>query len=296
ATLGDGGENMRGVERTRWVRGYPGLFVGLLCSSLLLLVCVGSAGVNYDPVSSRYTYPPNLWPSWRLWLGTDHLGQPLLTLVLVGTQSFFLPGVVAACCALFGGVVLGSCSGYYGGLGGGVARYLSTLLQCFPHLIFILLGITIFGSNMYVLALMMGVLYMPRVGDEIHRKIMQLKSEDFVLAARAHGLSRHWILFRHLLWSHCLPLILRQLVFLWGALILLETSIRYLAGGSLSKTISWGQLLYDYRDHWFSGKMWSPFVVTFCIVGTMVSLYLLADGLQHWSQDGSGIRTRVEGE
>ncbi|MCB9638307.1 MAG: ABC transporter permease [Myxococcales bacterium] len=227
-------------------------------------------------------------PSLRFWLGTDNSGQSLLMLLLKGTEAFFLPGILATGIALVGGIALGAFSGFYGGWIEQIGRYISTLINSFPNLILVLLCTTVFGPRMTLMASVVGITFIPHIGEEIRRKVAQLKAEEFVMAAEAHGLRERRILFLHIVWLHCLPLILRQLVFLWSALIILETSLNYLGRGVLQKGISWGKMLYDYRSGLFRGEMWSPLVVTIAVMMTMSGLYLFAEGLQRWSQ-GKGV-------
>ncbi len=279
------------------LRENPHLFFGLAFVLLLLASCLIGALYPYDPVLARMQgHPPLQVPSllfWlntdpRFWLGTDHSGQSLLILLIKGTQAFFFPGILASLLALFGGISLGAFSGFYGGWIEQIGRYLSTLINSFPNLILVLLCTTVFGPNVYLIAAIVGITFVPHIAEEIRRKVAQLKAEEFVMAAEAHGLQERRILFLHIVWLHCLPLILRQLVFLWSALIILETSLNYLGRGVLQKGISWGKMLYDYRSGLFRGEIWSPLVVTLVVMLTMSGLYLFAEGLQRWSQ-GKGV-------
>ncbi len=183
---------------------------------------------------------------------------------------------------------MGSFSGYYGGWLSHISRYISTLINSFPNLILVILCTTVFGPNIFFIAALVGISFVPHIAEEIRRKVSQLKAEEFVMAAEAHGLRDRRILFFHIVWLHCSPLILRQIVFLWGYLIILETSLNYLGRGVLQRGISWGKLLYDYRSGLFRSQYWSPIVVTLTVMITMAGFYFLAEGLQRWSE-GQGM-------
>lgn len=218
------------------------------------------------------------------WLGTDSTGQSILIRLIEGTEAFFFPGVLASLIALLGGVFLGAFSGFYGGWIAFAGRYITTLINSFPNLILVLLCTTVFGPNMYLIAGMVGVTFIPHIAEEIRRKVAQLKAEEFVMAAEAHGLRERSVLFFHIVWLHCLPMIIRQVVFLWGYLIILETSLNYLGKGVLQKGSSWGKMLYDYGGNLFLDRYWSPMIVTAAVMMTMSGLYFLAEGLQKWSE------------
>jgi peptide/nickel transport system permease protein len=311
------GANNKGANRLKQLRYLskenPQLLWGGAILGLLLIACIIGVFYPYDPViarieganrqnidpwywhwlkaishtiSSLFTsgtwqwQTPNLALSNYYWLGTDESGQSILILLIKGTEAFFLPGLMATAIALFGGVLLGSLSGYYGGFLSYAGRYLVTLINSFPNLILVLLCTTVFGPKMTLIAAVVGITFIPHVGEEIRRKVAQLKAEEFVMAAHAHGLRDRHILFYHIIWLHCSALIMRQLVFLWGYLVILETSLSYLGQGVLHEGFSWGKMLYDYRSGMFSGEYWNPLVVTAFVMLTMAGFYLLAEGLQ----------------
>lgn len=225
----------------------------------------------------------------RSLLGTDTSGQSILIQLVEGTSAFFLPGLLATIVALAGGILIGALAGFYGGWLAWCARYLSTVVSSFPNLILVLLCTTVFGQDMYLIAGVVGVTFIPLVGEEVRRKVAQFKAQEFVLAAEAHGLGNARILLYHILWLNCLPLILRQLVFLWGYLVILETSLSYLDRGVLHGGLSWGKMLYDYRSGMFRGDLWSPLVVTAAILIAMAGFYLLAEGLQRQAEGEGGV-------
>lgn len=289
------------------------LFGGLVLVGALLVVCLVGANISYDPVVARMggTQRQNISPWYWLWfkavwnafgglfssgkwtwsspslpwaqyywLGTDSSGQSIFMLLVKGTEAFFVPGLLASLIALVGGVALGSFSGFYGGAIAYTGRYIVTLINSFPNLILVLLCTAVFGPNMKLIAVVVGITFIPHIAEEIRRKVAQLKAEEFVMAAHAHGLRDRQILFYHIVWLHCADLVLRQLVFLWGYLIILETSLNYLGRGVLQEGISWGKMLYDYRSGMFRGEYWSPLVVTGVVMVTMAGFYFLAEGLQ----------------
>lgn len=305
--------------RSFWAmrRQNPRLFWGLLIIGILLVACLVGAEISYDPVTARLggdkrrNLSPWYWLwfkacwdavvglfasgkwSWHMpslpwshyyWLGTDDSGQSILLLLVEGTEAFFLPGLLASSIALLGGVAIGSFSGFYGGWIAYTGRYVVTLINSFPNLVLVLLCTAVFGPNMTLISVVVGITFIPHIAEEIRRKVAQLKAEEFVMAAHAHGLRDRHILFYHIVWLHCAALILRQLVFLWGYLIILETSLNYLGRGVLQDGVSWGKMLYDYRSGLFRGEYWSPLVVTGIVMTTMAGFYLLAAGLQQRAQ------------
>lgn len=299
------------------LRDNPQLLWGVFVVGTVFLCCLIGMVYHYDPITARgqqvkpnlmpwywYTYKsftclfssvgickqPELLPKLAAtgyWLGTDDSGQSILIRLVEGTEAFFLPGMAASIVALIGGVLIGALSGYYGGWFELAGRYVTTVINSFPNLILVLLCTTVFGPSMMLIAGAVGVTFIPHIAEEIRRKVAQLKAEEFVMAAEAHGLRDRHVLFYHIVWLHCFPMIMRQLVFLWGYLIILETSLNYLGKGLLQKGNSWGKMLYDYGAGLFRGQYWSPMIVTIAVMITMSGFYYLAEGLQRWN-DGAG--------
>ncbi len=228
--------------------------------------------------------PPKIPHQYKLWLGSDDAGVPLSQLLIESTEAFFLPGLLATLIAVLGGVLIGALSGYFGGIIAALGRYIVILISSFPSLILVLLCTTIFGPDMNIIAAVVGITFIPHVSEEIRRKVIQLKAEEFVLAAKAHGLRDSYILFYHIVWLHCTPLILRQISFMWGYLVILETSLNYLGRGVLQKGPSWGKLLYDFRDGIFSGD-WKAVLVIATVMVAMAGFYLTAKGLQKYTAE-----------
>ncbi len=267
----------------------PQLAVGAFLIGTLLLICLIATLHSYDPVMARGKgIKVNQGPSFSFFLGTDPNGESLFVLLVEGTSAFFFPGILATFLALLGGISLGAFSGYYGGWLAAIGRYIGTVINSFPNLILVLLLLAVFGQKlspsgkMNLIALTVGITFIPHIAEEIRRKVAQLRAEEFVMAAEAHGLRDRRILFFHILWLHCTPLVLRQVVFLWGYLVILETSLSYMGGGVL-EGISWGSMLKNYSSGFFYGRFWNPFVVLSTLMVTMTGFFLLSEGLQLWS-------------
>ena len=225
---------------------------------------------------------PKIPIQYRYFLGTDGAGLSLGVLLLESTEAFFIPGLLATLIAILGGVIIGALSGYYGGITASIGKYITILISSFPSLILVLLCTTIFGPDMKIIAAVVGITFIPHIAEEIRRKVLQLKAEEFILAAKAQGLRDSYILFYHIVWLHCTPQIFRQITFMWGSLVILETSLNYLGRGVLQKGPSWGKLLYDFRDGIFYVE-WKAIAVILTVMIAMSGFYLTAKGLQKYA-------------
>jgi peptide/nickel transport system permease protein len=222
-------------------------------------------------------HAPNLDPSAERWLGTDHTGRDVFKRLVMATQAFAIPGLKAALIASAIGVGLGALSGY---LGGWAARLLGAAFStvgAIPRLILALLCSAIFGAEPVVLAWATGVAYAPAIGEAIQGRIRSLKDQQFVLAARCHGLP-HWrILGYHLLWLNCRKLVARQLARVFGFYVVLEATLSYLDPAHFSPRYpTWGNMV-AFELTWPEGNDWAWIAPAIAIWLTVLGSNLIAD-------------------
>jgi peptide/nickel transport system permease protein len=263
----------------------PKAAFGLTVLLLLTLVRIYAAIVPYDPVADVHQGLAFAATSLEHPLGTDQVGRDVLKRIVYSTRAFYFPGLAACALAALGGIVGGGLSGFYGGPFAGGFRYFTALVTSFPRFILILLVCSIYeGPNgIYVIAGLTGLVYLPQVAETIYRKVLFFRSTEFIEAARAHGLSDRRVLFYHILWLNCLPPILRHLLYLFGYVILIETSLSYLGGfGVQEPNPSWGNMLAQAREYIFQGQLLFLTVPAVAIIITIQGLVALGDAINEW--------------
>ena len=266
--------------------------LAIAAAGTLLIICLSSLVIPYDAVSDVQSsrVVRNLGPGWGHPLGTDFVGRDMTMLLIKGTEGFFIPGLVAALIAVVLGVGLGAYAGYVGGrivpelLSAGrtdkVITFFTTLIGCFPRLVFILLATTIAEEpDMTYIGALVGVLFVPQMAQAIRRRVLALKEEDFIIASQAHGLGLPRILFYHIVWLQCFPEIVRQGLYLFVYVIFVETALSYLELETMSfEASSWGKMLNDAKDAMASqGSYWHALVPTAAIVFATLGTTALGD-------------------
>jgi peptide/nickel transport system permease protein len=184
----------------------------------------------------------------------------LLVRVVEASEAFFVPGLLACAVAMLLGVPLGAWSGWAPqARSAALCRGALTLIGAWPRLVLVVLVVAIFtsaardpaawaGVRLYLLAAVVGLSWTPQVAGAVAEKVHWLLREQFVEAARAHGLSPARILFRHILWANCRNAMLRQACMLFGSFLLVETSLSYLGHyGVPAPRPSWGNILSDVK-------------------------------------------------
>ncbi|HEY7319523.1 MAG TPA: ABC transporter permease [Candidatus Binatia bacterium] len=178
-------------------------------------------------------------PSWAHLMGTDSLGRDLLTRVLYGARVSITVGIGTATIALIIGTTYGLASGF---MGGNLDHFMMRIVDIFyglpDMLIFILLSLLL-GRNIGGLLIALGLVSWVRFARIARGQTLQAKELLFVEGARAMGVSRRRIIFRHILPNVLGPIIV-TLTFSIPAAILAESTLSFIGLGINDPYSAWG--------------------------------------------------------
>lgn len=245
---------------------------------------------GYSGSTSRVS-PNNCTAAPGYLLGTDRHGRSLALTLVESTEVFFLPALFSCAIAIFLGTILGALAGYFrGGILEGGIKLILTVLASYPRLIMVIVAVGLFvatredpgrdlGLRLGMIATFLGLSYTPVLALAIYQKVGSFQREQFVEAARAHGLGHTRILGYHILWANCSPVVLRHFFYLFGYFILVETSLSFLGGhyGVPASDPSWGNLVTGCD----LGSLFAPAFVApaTAIVVSILGLTLLGDAI-----------------
>ncbi|MGM0838569.1 MAG: oligopeptide ABC transporter permease [Bacillota bacterium] len=212
------------------------------------------------------------------WFGTDEFGRDLWTRVWKGTQISLYIALVAAFLDLVIGVLYGGLSAFYGGRVDTVMQRIIEVLVGIPNLIVIILFILILepGITSIILAMVItGWVGMARV---VRGQILQLKSQEFVLASRTLGASNARLIWKHLFPNVLGPIIV-TIMFTIPTAIFFEAFLSFIGLGLQAPLASLGVLIEDgYKAmRFFAYKLFFPAII---ISAIMICFNLLGDGLR----------------
>ncbi|MEC7839092.1 MAG: ABC transporter permease [Chlamydiota bacterium] len=220
----------------------------------------------------------NLPPSMEHWFGTDDLGRDLFVRTCYGARISLFIGVAAAIIDLFIGVFWGGFSALYGGKIDECMMRFADVCYSIPQLLVVILLMVVMGSGLgtMVIALTLtGWITMARV---VRAQILQLKQQEYVLAARVLGSGNKHILVRHLL-PNALPPIICTLTLTIPSAIFSEAFLSFLGLGVQAPIASWGAM----ASEGLTALEYFPWRALFplgFITVTMLAFNLLADSMQ----------------
>jgi len=206
--------------------------------------------VIFAPLLTPYSYEeqdiPSMLqgPSQAHWLGTDHLGRDLWARIVFGARIALGVAVPAVGIALVGGVSLGLLAGYLGGLVDDVALVIFDSLQAFPAVILALAILTLLGSSLRNVIIVIGLAWTPGYARITRAQVLSARQEPYVEVERSLGANQTRILFRHILPNVVAPLLILAAMDL-PVVITFEAGLSFLGLGVRPPTPSWGVILSD---------------------------------------------------
>ena len=175
-------------------------------------------------------------------LGTDELGRDVFTRLLYGGRVSLGVALCATVIQLLIGVSLGCISGFYGKLVDNVIMRGVDIVMCFPFFVIAITIAALFGASVWNIILIIGCLQWTGVARIVRSKILSLKQNEFIEAARAMGLSNFEIIIKHLLPNVLSPIIVNATLNVATG-ILMEAGISFLGLGVKQPQPSWGNML-----------------------------------------------------
>ncbi len=274
----------RGAQLRARVFGHTTILIGAGVILFMLAVAVLAPWLAPDdPFAqdlSQRLLPP-VWHergSWTHVLGTDQLGRDYLSRLIYGSRISLVVGASAAAMSALIGTTLGMLGGYFGGRVDLIVGFIITTRLAMPVILVALAVAAFIGSSLEIVIAVLGLLLWDRFAVVTRSATMQVRSLDYIAAARAIGSSTSRIIL-----TEILPNIGNTLVVVatleMAQAILLEATLSFLGLGIPPPAPSWGLMIAEGKEYMF----FSPWVITIpgaTLFALVLAINLLGDGLR----------------
>jgi oligopeptide transport system permease protein len=241
----------------------------------------------------------SLPPSAKHWMGTDDSGRDILARVLQGGRISLMVGVISTVVSLLVGVSYGAIAGYLGGRIDSIMMRIVDAIYSIPYILIAIVLLKVFeGKNtpqfikavsnafgggealnqIFLLFLALGLVSWLTMARVVRGQILSLKNQEFVLAAKATGVSTFGIIFRHLVPNVFGPVIVYATLTI-PSVMLTEAFLSYLGIGVQAPYASWGSMAADGIKN-ISIFPWQLIFPSVTMALTLFSLNFLGDGLR----------------
>lgn len=197
----------------------------------------------YDEVEVVSRIPFDGWSAEHL-LGTDQLGRDFLSRLIYGARNSISIALVTTVISFVIGCLLGMFAALVGGIVDQIISRIVDALMSVPDLIFILMILSIFGSSIPNLILIIAILTSTRFFRIARAAALNVASLDFVEAAKVRGESLLWISVNEI-FPNILPLILSELGMRFCFIFLSIAALSFLGVGIQPPTAEWGSMVRD---------------------------------------------------
>jgi oligopeptide transport system permease protein len=306
-------ENVETVQGTSlWKDAWRRLLKNKLAVFGLIVMVIMIVAVTIGPAIIRWTtgytadYIPadgdlikSFPPSLNHPMGTDEAGRDLLARVLQGGRISLMVGVISTIVSLIVGVSYGAIAGYMGGKIDNFMMRLVDIIYAIPYILIVIVLLSVFSGNntpqwiaalsnafgggaalnqIFLLFFALGLVSWLTMARVVRGQILSLKNQEFVLAARATGVSTPNIIFRHLVPNALGPVIVYATLTI-PSVMLTEAFLSFLGLGVQAPYASWGSLASDGIKN-IAIYPWQLIFPGVTMALTLFSLNFLGDGLR----------------
>lgn len=214
----------------------------LLVAALALVAIIGPYVAPYGP--SAAVGVPNTLPGGKAALGTDYLGQDVLSLALYGGRSILVMAVVATAIGLVVGVVIGLLAAYSRNALDDVLMRGMDVIMAFPQIMLALLAVAIIGPKTWVIVVAIALTTVPRIARVARGAAQPVVERDFIACSEAMGVPRWRILFGELLPNTLGPLMVEASLRVTYSIAVIA-ALAYLGLAPNPNGANWGTMIQE---------------------------------------------------
>lgn len=234
---------------------------------------IAKEGLNDQMMADRLQAP-----SGEYWLGTDDFGRDIFSRIVYGARVSLWVGFSAVVGSALVGSLLGIIAGYYGRWIDVIISRIFDIMLAFPSILLAIAIVAVLGPSLRNALIAIAIINVPNFGRLIRSRVLSIKEDEYIMAARSVGLKDMRILFSHILPNSMAPVIVQGTLAIATA-ILEAAALGFLGLGAQPPTPEWGKMLADSKDY-LQTAPWTMIFPGLAIMFTVLGFNLMGDGLR----------------
>ncbi len=272
-------ENQKKGKKLSPFRGNWFLTAGAIITAVMVLLTIaGQFWTPCDPTAMDAA-AKSMGPSFRHLMGTDAFGRDIFSRVMAGAGTTLFIAFFVVLIGAAGGILIGSLTGYYGGVLDEILMRLCDSITAFPSVLLALIILAVLGPGRWNVIWVLAILFIPSFARIVRTEFARCKSQNYVAMAKLQGAGSVRIIVRQIL-PNAYPVLLPAVSIGFNNAVLAEASMSFLGVGVSVSDISLGRMLYDAQNYILRGAPWYALFVGMTIVLLILGFSLLGEGLQ----------------
>jgi len=231
----------------------------------------------YDPFEQNFLHSLE-GPSQKHLFGTDEFGRDILSRVIYGSRISLQIGFISVFISMFAGTILGVIAGYYGSWPDMLIMRVVDIMLCFPYILLALVIMAILGPGIYNAMIAIGIVYIPKFARIVRSAVLNIRDEEYILAAKSMGAKDIKIMLKHILVNCMAPIIIQGTLSI-GRAIINAAGLSFLGLGAQPPTPEWGAILSS-GQNFLRGAPWVAIFPGIAIALLVLGFNLIGDGLR----------------
>ena len=234
---------------------------------------IAPQGINEQDLTKRL-----LAPSADHWFGTDDFGRDIFSRIIHGARISLWVGFFSVILSVIMGSLLGIIAGYYGKWIDTIISRIFDIMLAFPSMLLAIAVVSVLGPSLQNALIAIAIINVPNFGRLIRSKVLSVKEEEYIVAAKAIGMRDSRILFSHILPNSITPIIVQGTLAIATAIIE-AAALGFLGLGAQAPAPEWGKMLADARKFLLNAP-WTMIFPGIAIMLTVLGFNLMGDGLR----------------